>query len=87
MKAVVITIGDELLIGQVLDTNSCWIARALTASGLEVVEMLTVSDGEREIREAVSFSMEIADITVVTGGLRPTKDDITKKFIKNLRLR
>lgn len=81
MKAVVITIGDELLIGQVLDTNSCWIARALTASGLEVVEMLTVRDGEREIREAVSFSMEIADITVVTGGLGPTKDDITKKVI------
>lgn len=81
MKAVVITIGDELLIGQVLDTNSCWIARTLTASGLEVVEMLTVRDGEREIREAVSFSMEIADITVVTGGLGPTKDDITKKVI------
>lgn len=81
MKAVIITIGDELLIGQVIDTNSAWIGTFLNDRGVEVVEKLSVSDEHEAIIEAVARGVIKADLVLVTGGLGPTKDDITKKAL------
>ena len=77
MKAEIITIGDEILIGQIVDTNSAWIAARLNEAGFTVVRKLTVGDDRREIADAVEGAMRTADAVIVTGGLGPTKDDIT----------
>jgi len=81
MKAVIITIGDEILLGQILDTNSRFIARELAALGAETVEMRSVSDGREAILCAVDDAFKSADAVFVTGGLGPTKDDITKNAL------
>lgn len=81
MKAFIITIGDEILLGQILDTNSRFIARELASAGAETVEMRSVPDGRDEILRAVADAMRSADAVFVTGGLGPTKDDITKSAL------
>lgn len=78
MKAAIITIGDEILLGQILDTNSRFIARELTRLGAETVEMRSVGDERSEILQALADTFGKADVVIVTGGLGPTKDDITK---------
>ena len=84
MKAEIITIGDEILIGQIVDTNSAWIAARLNEAGFTVVRKLTVGDDRREIADAVEGAMRTADAVIVTGGLGPTKDDITKKTLAEM---
>lgn len=81
MKAQIITIGDELLIGQVLDTNAAWMAKELNRLGIEVIKKTTISDEKAAILKTVSLSLAEADIVLVTGGLGPTKDDITKNTL------
>lgn len=81
MKACVLTIGDEILIGQITDTNSGWIAQRLNEIGVNVVKMLSVGDGEEDIIRGFDMAFKVADVTLVTGGLGPTKDDITKGVI------
>lgn len=78
MKVEIITIGDELLIGQVIDTNSAWMATRLNESGMSVHRITTVSDGEPAIIDALEKAVADADIILITGGLGPTKDDLTK---------
>lgn len=78
MFAEVITIGDELLIGQVVDTNSVWIGQELNKNGIEVICVVTVRDREEEIIKALDDAIKRVDIVLITGGLGPTKDDITK---------
>jgi len=78
MFVEVITIGDELLIGQVIDTNSAWIGKQLNNVGFEVIRVTSVRDRENEILEAVDAAIKRADVVLMTGGLGPTKDDITK---------
>lgn len=73
----IITIGDEILIGQIVDTNSAWMAKALNKEGFRVFQISTVSDNENHILEAVDLAFQRADIVLITGGLGPTKDDIT----------
>ena len=80
MQAQIITIGDEILIGQILDTNSAWIAKQLNISGIQVAEMRSVSDTREAIIEALETGQS-ADLVLLTGGLGPTKDDITKKVL------
>ncbi len=80
-KAVIITIGDEILIGQTLDTNATWLASQLHRRGIEVLRMLTVSDREEEIERAIRQSIKDAELVVCTGGLGPTRDDITKEVL------
>jgi len=80
MKAQIITIGDEILIGQILDTNSAWIAQQLNMAGITVAEMKSVSDTREAILEALKAAQS-ADLVLLTGGLGPTKDDITKKVL------
>lgn len=78
MKASVVTIGDEILIGQVLDTNTQWIASKLHALGVELIETVSISDTKDAIVNGINHAMSVADLIIVTGGLGPTKDDITK---------
>lgn len=78
MKVEIITIGDELLIGQVVDTNATWIANLLTHNGFEVVAISSVGDCSDNIIKAVDLAFDRADILLLTGGIGPTNDDITK---------
>lgn len=79
MKATILTIGDEILIGQIVDTNSAFIASALDIIGVEVHEMLSVSDSREHILSTFERLQDEVDLVIITGGLGPTKDDITKK--------
>ncbi|WKD86982.1 Nicotinamide-nucleotide amidohydrolase PncC [Polaribacter huanghezhanensis] len=81
MKAEIITIGDEILIGQIVDTNSQWIGVALNKIGVSVYQITSIQDDEQHILNALKEAQERADIVIITGGLGPTKDDITKKTI------
>jgi len=78
MLAEIITIGDEILIGQILDTNSKWIAEELNKIGVSVYQITSIQDDRQHILKAVEEAQSNADIVIITGGLGPTKDDITK---------
>ena len=84
MKATIITIGDEILIGQIVDTNSASIARHLNAAGIVVAEKESVGDDRDAIVAALRRAMDGSDVTILTGGLGPTKDDITKRTLAEL---
>lgn len=77
-KASIITIGDEILYGQITDTNSAWIAEQLTLIGIKVVWKVSVGDNKEQIQEALNGAAAKTDVVIITGGLGPTKDDITK---------
>ncbi len=79
--AEIITIGDEILIGQITDTNSQWISKKLNEIGIHVSHKTSVGDSESDIKEALRLAKDRADVIIVTGGLGPTKDDITKKTV------
>ena len=81
MKAAILTIGDEILIGQIVDTNSSWIAQQINDLGGQVVHMMSVGDDLDQIQSAFDQAFNVADLILVTGGLGPTKDDITKTAI------
>jgi nicotinamide-nucleotide amidase len=78
MLAEIITIGDEILIGQIVDTNSAWMAQKLNEEGIRVKQISSVSDNREHILKALAEAAGRADIILITGGLGPTKDDITK---------
>ena len=82
MKAEIITIGDEILIGQIIDTNSSWIADQLVSNGIECIKITTVADQKSSIHNTIINST--ADLIIMTGGLGPTKDDITKTVLCDL---
>lgn len=79
MKASILTIGDEILIGQIVDTNSNYLAKYLDKLGFEIVEMLSIADSEIAIKEAMNRQLNRVDLVLITGGLGPTKDDLTKQ--------
>ncbi|QJD97845.1 competence/damage-inducible protein A [Mucilaginibacter robiniae] len=81
MLAEIITIGDEILIGQIVDTNSAWIAQQLNSAGIRVKQISSVSDDRQHILTALKEAQERVDVILITGGLGPTKDDITKKTL------
>ena len=81
MKAEIITIGDEILIGQIVDTNSAWMGKKLNEVGIDVVQITSVSDKDSAIYEALAQAEKRAEVVLITGGLGPTKDDITKKVL------
>lgn len=83
-RASICTIGDEILIGQVVDTNSSHIASALEETGIKVTRMISIGDNHDEIVSTLDRELQINDIVIVTGGLGPTKDDITKKALADL---
>ena len=81
MNVEIITIGDELLIGQVTDTNSAWMGQILTKNGFEVSKKVTIPDVESIISKTIKDSLNNVDILLITGGLGPTNDDVTKKTL------
>src|SRR4051812_42018163 len=81
INASIITIGDELLIGQVIDTNSAWMAQELNKAGIRVKRRVAVGDVPIEIQRALDEESKQADIVLLTGGLGPTADDITKPVL------
>ena len=81
MKAILLTIGDEILIGQIINTNAAWMGEHLHQIGVEVEQMLTIGDGWNDIQQGVKYALEHADIVLMTGGLGPTHDDITKNAV------
>lgn len=81
MKAELITIGDEILIGQIVDTNSAWMGQNLNLHGIDVYQITSVHDNHDHILKALENAGQNADLVLITGGLGPTKDDITKKVL------
>jgi nicotinamide-nucleotide amidase len=81
MTAYIITIGDEILIGQITDTNSAWMAQQLNLQGIRIVGKMSVGDVHNEIIHALDYALHAADLVLITGGLGATKDDITKKSL------
>ena len=81
MQAEIITIGDEILIGQIVDTNSQWIGQQLNNIGVSVYQITSIQDNKQHILNALKEAQTRVDIVIITGGLGPTKDDITKKTI------
>ncbi len=79
MKAAIVTIGDEILIGQIIDTNSGFIAKSLNKIGVDIQEMISISDNKDQIISTFEKFQNKVDLVLITGGLGPTKDDITKK--------
>ena len=84
VKVAIINIGDELLIGQVVNTNAAEMAKMLNAAGFDVVLTQTIGDDGETIRKFVVESLAYNDVVLVTGGLGPTKDDITKKVLAEI---
>jgi nicotinamide-nucleotide amidase len=81
MNAEIITIGDEILIGQIVDTNSAWMATELNAIGVKIAQITSISDNPEHLVEALDNARERVDIVLMTGGLGPTKDDRTKDVL------
>ena len=81
IKAGIITIGDELLIGQTVDTNSAWMAQRLNDFGIDVIRRVAVGDKKEDILSAIQEELEKVSILLITGGLGPTADDITKPLL------
>ena len=81
MKATIITIGDEILLGQIVDTNSCYMAHVLAQGGIETIEISSIADQSAAIIQTLDRVWAKSDVIVMTVGLGPTKDDITKKTL------
>jgi nicotinamide-nucleotide amidase len=81
ITASIITIGDELLIGQTIDTNSAWMAQQLNTIGIQVINRVAVGDDRQAIWKALDDSINNASVVLITGGLGPTADDITKPLL------
>lgn len=84
VRAAVVSVGNELLFGETVDTNSAWMGRALASRGITIVRRYTVADLAEEIRHAVGEASGIADLVLVSGGLGPTSDDITRQSVAEL---
>ncbi len=84
LRAAVVTVGDELLLGRTVDTNAAWLGRELAALGIPIVRRHTVADEAGEIGHAVTDALSVAELVVVTGGLGPTPDDLTRDAVAEL---
>ena len=81
MKSTIINIGDELLIGQTINTNASWIAHKLNSHGIEIEKIITISDNIEAIQKSLDDALESSKIVLITGGLGPTNDDLTKNAL------
>ena len=84
MKATIVTIGDEILIGQIVDTNSVSIAKKLNNIGITIAEKLSIGDSKEAIISTLQRAMQNSEVVIITGGLGPTKDDITKHTLAQM---
>ena len=81
IEVEIITIGDEILIGQIVDTNSAWMGVELNKQGFDIVQITSVKDNAEHITQAIDNALTRADVVLMTGGIGPTKDDITKQTL------
>ncbi len=81
MQASILTIGDEILIGQIIDTNSAWISQKLNEVGVRINTIISIGDDKKDIVEAIDTLLQKSDLVLITGGLGPTNDDITKNVL------
>ncbi len=84
MRACILSIGSELMLGQITDTNASWLARDLAESGIELVQVTQVGDDRTLLLRAMKNSLEIGDVVICTGGIGPTDDDLTRETIADL---
>ena len=87
MRAEVIAIGSELLLGQIVDTNSSWIAQRLAENGIELVRTTTVEDDLPRIKEVIQEALIRSPIVITTGGIGPTEDDLTREAVAQVTQR
>src|ERR687893_2889984 len=81
MRAIILSIGDELVLGQTVDTNSAWLSRQLASVGCAVAAHLTVADDQRAIEQAIEESVGRCDVLIISGGIGPTEDDLTRQAL------
>src|SRR5512132_4155565 len=81
MRAIILSIGDELVLGQTVDTNSAWLSQQLAAVGFAVAAHLTVADDQRAIEQAIEESVGRCDVLLISGGIGPTEDDLTRQAL------
>src|SRR2546430_17087260 len=81
MNAIILSIGDELVLGQTIDTNSAWISQQLAAVGCEVSAHTTVPDDQKRIEHAIRDSAPRCDFLIISGGIGPTEDDLTRQAL------
>src|SRR5688572_14696549 len=81
MNAIILSIGDELVLGQTVDTNSAWMSQQLAAVGCDIAAHMTVSDAQQAIERAISSLVSQCDVLVISGGLGPTEDDLTRQAL------
>src|SRR5258705_4259029 len=81
MKAIIISIGDELVLGQTVDTNSAWLSQQLAGIGWSVSAHMTVGDDQKAIQKAIADAAELCDAVIVSGGIGPTPDDLTRQAL------
>jgi nicotinamide-nucleotide amidase len=81
MKSIILSVGDELVLGQTLDTNSAWISQQLAAVGCDILAHMTVPDSQPAIERAIAYSVGRADVLIISGGLGPTEDDLTRQAL------
>src|SRR5688500_17220636 len=81
MRAIILSVGDELVLGQTVDTNSAWLSQQLAAVGCDVAAHLTVPDDQRAIEQAMLESVGRCDVLIVSGGIGPTEDDLTRQAL------
>lgn len=83
MKAIIINVGDELLNGHTVNTNASYLSLKLHLLGIDVIENIVIKDEEKDIMKSLEYSTQNSSLTIITGGLGPTSDDVTKKAICN----
>src|SRR5215213_6295789 len=81
MRAIILSVGDELVLGQTVDTNSAWLSQQLAAVGCAVAAHLTVGDDQRAIEQAIEASVGRCDVLLISGGIGPTEDDLTRQAL------
>ena len=86
-NAEIVAIGSELLLGQIVDTNSAWMAKKLTEVGVDLYFKTVVGDNPDRMREVLARALSRADVVITSGGLGPTKDDITREIIADVTKR
>src|SRR6476661_10714493 len=81
MRAIILSIGDELVLGQTVDTNSAWLSQHLAAAGVAVAAHITVADDQPAIEQAIEESVGRCDVLLISGGIGPTEDDLTRQAL------
>src|SRR3954447_5843067 len=81
MRAIILSIGDELVLGQTIDTNSAWISQQLAAVGCDITAHITVPDDQKRIEQAIRDSAARCDFLIISGGIGPTEDDLTRQAL------